>query len=335
MSNNLSKEEEILETVLGTELSRTWLGVTRTANDDEKHSFLSDDINDSPAHKMLGVSYRIINTKHPGYKNLSKAGSRIRSVWIDSTLPWVKRGVRILNKKNYNSFHEEYNKYLESFNKIAEVFCTEVWPSLVDEAKEKWGSYFNPALYPLTLPLDTFSFSLGYPDLEEASSLEALDPARYAKQKALAASRIKVCCEAAEKAFSQGLQGILASLQEALTPGVDEQGNLVTKKVPTTTIKALNNFYKEFQTVSITDHHELDALFQKALALTNDIDFANIKTAPETAIDVKKSLADIASSIHLVTGAAPAPVPIRKLTLKKPQPKPKTESEECLQESCT
>lgn len=319
--------EEILDTILGTELERTWLGVTRTASDTERHSFLSEDLHGSPAASFLGVSYKIINTKHPGYRSLTKSASQVRTCWVHHTLPWVKRGIRILRKANYDLFHDHLNKLLEDFNKHAAIFCTEVWPHLVEDAKTKWGSYFNPSLYPVTLPEGTFSFSLGYPDLEESSALASLDPAKYAQMKKQAAARVEICCQVAEKSFAAGLQQILASLQDALTPGTDAAGNLIHKKVPTTTIKALSNFYKEFKEVSITDHHELNALFEKALNLTTSTDFKEVKSIPEMAASMKKELSSLASSIHLVTGATPVSTPVRKLNLKK-----KAESEAPCQE---
>lgn len=308
--------EEILDTILGTELERTWLGVTRTASDAERHTFLSEDLHGSPASSLLGVSYKIINTRHPGYRSLTRAASQVRTCWVHHTLPWVKRGVRVLRKVNYDSFHEALGKLLETFAKQAAVFCTEVWPALVEDAKSKWGSYFNPSLYPATLPEGTFSFSLGYPDLEESSALASLDPAKYTAMKKQAAARVEMCCQAAERSFAAGLQQILASLQDALTPGTDAAGNQVLKKVPTTTIKALTNFYKEFKEVSITDHHELNALFEKALGLASTDAFKDVKSAPDLAASMKQELSALAASVHLATGATPAVTPTRKLTLK-------------------
>lgn len=318
----MSIKEETLNTVLGVSLSRTSLGVTHQLSGNEKLELLQNDVIDSGASTLVSVSRHLIPPKHPDWRQLTKACSRVRRTWVENALPWVKPGIRILKKSNYEKFLSEYQDAYDAFLPVRKMFCEEAWPTIVADAKKRWGSRFNPSLYPTELPLSTFDFALDYPSLDANDSLEALDPAAYKKMKALATARLEEACQAAEKAFAAGLQDFLSRLQENLTPTLDESGTPVPKRLPTKTLNALQSFYEDFKALTITDHHELNALFEKALTLATSTDFKSLKDSAASCESFKASLSELASTIHVVTGAPAG----RKITPKKKDSPPECQN---------
>lgn len=306
----------MLDTVMGSRLSQTSFGMTRVVSDFELDSLLQLDVLQG-AKELLKVNQKLINTKNPLYRDLARAIGCVRMSWKRNTTPWVQPGVRVLKKSNYNKLQDDYQEAYSIFKDIREIFCTKSWPTLVEEAKKKWGKRFNPALYPMEMPTTSFDFQLEFPSLEGDPSLEAMDSKAYKKMKELAEQRLQESCALAEKGFAAGLHQILASLQNTLTPEFTASGDLIQKKYPTKTLNALEEAYKSFKSLAVTDHHELDILFNRVFDLTKGVDFRDLKTNVEAAKEVKDQLATIATTLHVATGEPP---PKRKITKQKVEP---------------
>lgn len=292
----------LLDTVLGTSLNMTWLGVSRQCSDAEKLVIIKDKTVAGTDLKMLKISKSLIDTKHKAYKALSKARSRVRGHWSASTMPWVRPGIRVLKKSNYCTFQEEFAKRIAAFEQARADFCA-AWDDVVEDAKSRLGELFEPNLYPASLPLDTFQFALEYPSLIGDSSIEALDPAQFAKMKAAAEARLDEACGVAEKAFAAQLQELVGRVVHALTPEVDAGGNVVKKKMGQASLDAFKSFYETFKTLKVADHQELDALCKKALALAEGVDLTSAKTCADVASSVAAQFKGLAESISVTTGA--------------------------------
>lgn len=306
----------LLDTVLGVSLERTWFGVTRSADDAEKIKMLKPELvsgDDAVNLKMVRLVKKIIDTDHPRYKALAKAYSRLRSHWVDSTTPWVEKGKRVLKKSNQLTFQAGYDDLHAQFLETRALFC-DYWPEIIEASRQKLRGVFDPSHYPAELPPKTFSVALFYPSLAADENLKALDPATYEKMKILAEERMKKACSLAETAFAEALQELIARVVHALTPTPDDAGILTIKRLPTRALEAFIDFYDDFKKLRVTDHTELDALVQKALALAGAKDAGELKSSLPAAQSVKEQFESLASTVHLLTGAKP---PVRKITKSK------------------
>lgn len=307
------------EQAVGVGLSWTWLGIKKTLKGEEKEK--AAELWDANP-EVLSLSKKIINTKNEFYSVLTKIKSKMTSLWIDTTFPWVESGVRLIRQEDVAAFKEEYAQYAEKLKDAASLL-TKNWGSIKEEAKKDLGELFSESNYPSN-PGDLFSFEVCYPNLCPPEYLKTIDPKLYEVEKARISAAFDKAVELAISAYGEELHKLVVSTTEKLTP--DKEGNV--RKLKSNSMDALKEFIERFRKMNVTSSVELENLISQTEELVCGMDLKSLKSSP---LD-RKELAQKFETLSLSIETKLVPKKRRTLLLGTPAlkiaPAPSPEEEQ-------
>ena len=250
-ANNTSAVERLRTTMAASRLSFNWFGTTKSLTDDQKASVAQSFGADQ---EVLSAGKKLLNTKHPTYKQVNSVKSRITSYWKGETLPFPQAGVRLIR---HNSI-ERFNERLLSFEAELTHSVDEldgIYGQLKETARQRLGDLFNPSDYPATLT-GLFGVTWDFPNVEVPEYLRRLKPDLYQQEANRVARRFDHALEMAESAFMEELQQLIGHLTERLTGEGD--GN--PKVFRDTAVTNLQSFFDRFRQLNVRSNEELDSL---------------------------------------------------------------------------
>lgn len=294
------------EQAAGVSLSWTWMGVTRVLKGEEKEK--AAELWDADP-SALSLSKRIINTKNEWFAVLTKIKSKVTGMWIDRTLPWVDKGVRLIRKEEVDAFDADCSQYA---GRLADAVAMLVknWGEVKQEAKKSLADLYREADY-VADPSALFGFTVSYPSLTPPDWLQTVNPKLYELEKARVAKAFDKAVEIAVEAYGAELHKLVAGMAEKLAPGPDGQA----KKVQQTSVETFLTFIDNFRKMNVSSSKDLEELMSRAEGLVAGLD---LKALKKGAAADRAALAQSFEQLALAVESKLVPKQRRKLVLGAP-----------------
>ncbi len=232
-------------------VSFTWFGTTKSLSDSQKataaRSFGADG-------EVLSAGKKLLDTKHPAYKEVNSVKSRINSYWRGETLPFPQAGLRLIRQDNVEGFNDRLEQFRfeldEAVAKLDDEFI-----QLKFAARERLGDLFDESDYPQSLS-GLFGVAWDFPSIEVPDYLRRLKPDLYRQEAERVARRFDQALEMAESAFMEELSQLIEHLTERLAGQSDGSPKIFRDTVVTN----MTDFFDRFRQLNVRSNEELDDL---------------------------------------------------------------------------
>jgi hypothetical protein len=246
--------ERLQLTTAAVRVSFTWLGVRKTLTPEQKsraaESFGAE-------RDYLSARKKLLDTRHPAYKEVSSIRNRTTAYWRGMTLPYPEPGVRLIRQDQIAAFNQRMSD-LQTELQDAVARLEEHYAELKEAAQRRLGDLFNPADYPSSLR-GLFDLAWDFPSVQPPDYLLQLHPAIYEQQKNRIAARFEEAVRLAEQAFTTEFARLVSHLTERLSSPDGER-----KTFRNSAVANLTNFFERFKQLNFHSSEQLDALVQQA-----------------------------------------------------------------------
>jgi len=252
--NNQHAADELSRTYAAVRMSIEWMGITRCLTAQQKEELGARQTVDV---KMITASRKILDQSHPVMRKISGIRTQIRRTWMDSTLPYVESGIRLLPRPDLRRFHEQMSQHKVSLQE-ANRELQEDYDHLREDAKRRLGNLYDPADYPASIN-GLFDLNWFIMEIQPPQYLMKLDPELYRDEQARVQEKFREAVDLAEQAFLTEFASLVEHLTERLTAG--ENGE--RKVFRDSAVANLLEFIDRFKHLNVGSHPDLDRLVEQ------------------------------------------------------------------------
>ena len=240
-----------------------WFGVRKTLTPEQKsqaaESFGAEG-------DFLSACKKLLDTKHPAYKDVTAVRGRAVAHWKSLTLPYPEPGLRLIRQEQIDGFNAQMLIYrTELVDSVARL--DDHYIDLKSAARRRLGNLYDPSDYPLTLR-GLFDLAWEFPNVQPPEYLLQLNPQIYEQEKARIAARFEEAVRLAEQAFVTEFAGLVSHLCERLSA----QGDGEKKIFRDTAVTNLTEFFDRFRQLNVQSNQQLDHLVGEAQKLVRGIE---------------------------------------------------------------
>lgn len=176
-------------------VSFTWLGVRKTLTPEQKtqaaESFGAEG-------DFLSARKKLLDTKHPAFKDVTAVRGRVGAFWKSLTLPYPEPGIRLIRQEQIESFNQQMTTYrTELIDAVARL--DDHYAELKSAARRRLGNLYDPLDYPPSLR-GLFDLAWEFPNVQPPDYLLQLNPVIYEQEKSRIAGRFEEAVRLAEQA---------------------------------------------------------------------------------------------------------------------------------------
>jgi hypothetical protein len=271
--SNVNYAAELAARSVGCRLSFRWIGNSK-AVENADNSAAAELFRANP--QAIRLSKKLFDPSRREFKAVQAIKGKIRRFWVENTLPYTDRGVRLLKRNEASRFAAAIDDLAaELAAAVAEL--ESVFFELLAESRDRLGSLFCRADYPASL-IGEFAAAVEFPELSPPDYLSELAPDVYRRESERIAARFDQAIELAETAFSEELSALVDRLVDRLEP--DANGNYKTFR--DSTIENFSEFIGRFRRLSIGSSEQLDRLVEQAAGLVSNVRPADIRQPGES-----------------------------------------------------
>lgn len=253
-------------------VSLHWLGVRKTLTPTQKNQAAEPF---SAEGQFLSASKKLLDTKHPAYREVTAVRGRVLACWKGCTLAYPDPGVRLIKQGQVEHFHGQMEEFRGQLDE-AVAKLDRHYADLKAAARRRLGQLFNEADYPPELT-GLFSLEWEFPTIEPPDYLYELSPALYEQERQRVASRFEEAVRLAEEAFAGELAHLIDHLAERLAPGPEGQRKVFRDSA----LGNFSEFFQRFQRLNVSSNAQLDALVEQAQQLLQGVTPDQVRTWPE------------------------------------------------------
>jgi hypothetical protein len=247
--------ERLRLTTAAVRVSIRWLGVRKTLTPEQKsqaaESFGAEG-------EFLSARKKLLDTRHPAFKEVTAVRGRVRSYWRAMTLPYPEPGIRLIKQAEVEVFNDHLAglraELQEAVGRLESHYS-----ELQRTARERLGSLYNPADYPPSLA-GLFDIEWDFPSVEPPDYLLQLSPALYEQERARVAARFEEAIRLAEQAFLAEFAKLVSHLTERLSAGPDSDRKVFRDSA----VANLVAFFDRFKQLNIGSSDQLETLVAEA-----------------------------------------------------------------------
>lgn len=258
--NTTNAAVRLRSTMAASRMSFTWFGTTKSLTEEQKSTVANSFGAESD---VLSAGKKLLDTKHPAYKNVTSIKTRITAFWKGETLPFPQSGMRLIRQDSIERFSDRMQEFNEELTE-AVTELNSVFGRLKESAEVRLGDLFNPSDYPDSL-MGLFDVTWDFPSIEVPDYLRRLRPDLYQQEAERVARRFDQALEMAESAFIAELSNLIGHLNERLTGEVDGK----PKVFRDTAITNLQDFFARFRQLNVRSNEELDSLVERCQQIVN------------------------------------------------------------------
>jgi hypothetical protein len=203
---------------------------------------------------FLSAGKKLLDTKHEKFKAVTTVKGRIISLWKSMSLPYPEPGIRLIRQDQIETFDSKMQTLKQELDEAVEQLDRH-YEQLRSAARNRLGSLYNPADYPISLR-GLFSVAHDFPSVEPPDYLAQLSPEIYQQECERVAARFDEAVRLAEQAFMEELQQLVAHLTERLTGQVDGKSKVFRDSA----VGNLTEFFQRFRQLNVRSNDQLDAL---------------------------------------------------------------------------
>ena len=244
-----SPSQRLRATMAAVRVSLSWFG-TRKSLTSEQRTQAADTFGAEGA--FLSAGKKLLDTKHEAYKAVTAVKGRIIALWKSMSLPYPEPGIRLIRQDQIETFSAQLETLKEELNE-AVVRLDQHYEHLKSAARNRLGSLYNPADYPLSLQ-GLFSVSHDFPSVEPPDYLAQLSPEIYRQECERVAARFDEAVQLAEQAFMEELEELVSHLTERLTGQNDNRPKVFRDSA----VNNLTEFFERFKQLNVRSNEQLD-----------------------------------------------------------------------------
>jgi len=249
-----SPSQRLRTTMAAVRVSLSWFGTRKTLTAEQK-SQAADTFGAEGA--FLSAGKKLLDTRHEKFKAVTAVKGRIISLWKSMSLPYPEPGIRLIRQDEIETFDTKMQTLKQDLDEAVEQLDRH-YEQLKSAARNRLGSLYNPADYPVSLR-GLFSVAHDFPSVEPPQYLAELSPDLYQQECERVAARFDEAVLLAEQAFMEELQDLVTHLTERLTGQADGKPKVFRDSC----IGNLTEFFQRFQQLNVRSSDQLDELVEQ------------------------------------------------------------------------
>jgi hypothetical protein len=265
-------------------VSFVWFGLRKSLSPEQKaqaaESFGAEG-------QFLTAGKKLLDSRHPAYKEVTAIRHRIQSCWRDVTLPFPEPGIRLIRQRDVSAFDERLTALDSAVAKLDEHYA-----DLRAAARTRLGALYSDSDYPVSLR-GLFGVAWDWPSVEPPDYLRELSPELYEQESQRVRARFEEAVQLAEQAFLEELSRLVAHLTERLS--VSEDGRF--KVFRDSAIENLTEFFERFRRLNIRSNEQLDQLVEQAQQLLGGVDPQQLRTTTALRTQVASGLSRVQAAL--------------------------------------
>jgi hypothetical protein len=285
-STSVTPAQWLRDTSAAVRVSFTWLGVRKTLTQEQKNQAAEPF---GAEGEFLSARKKLLDTKHPAYKEVTAVRGKVRAYWTALTLPFPEPGVRLIRQHEVERFNEEMGGHRLDLREAVRKLDNH-YGELKATARRRLGALYNPNDYPPSLE-GLFDLYWDFPNVEPPDYLAQLNPAIYEQEKTRVAARFDEAVQLAEQAFV----GEFAKLIEHLTERLGDNGEGERKIFRDSAISNLTEFFDRFRRLNVRSNQDLDRLIHQAQELVSGVQPKDLRDNNALRRDFATQLAGVQS----------------------------------------
>lgn len=274
-------------TTAAVRVSMKWLGVRKTLTPEQKNQAAETF---SAEAEYLSARKKLLDTKHPAYKEVTAVRGRVIAYWKSLTLPFPEPGTRLIRQDRIEPFDEQMRTFREELD-AAVAKLDDHYEELKSAARRRLGSLYNSNDYPPGLQ-GLFAIDWDFPAVEPPDYLLQLSPALYEQEKARVAARFEEAVTLAEQTFVGELGKLVSHLTERLT-GQDGEKKVFRDSIVTNLVE----FFERFKDLNVRSSPQLDELVEQAQRVVRGIEPQALRDNQELRQHVATQLANVSTTL--------------------------------------
>jgi hypothetical protein len=264
----------------------TWFGTRKTLTPAQK-SEAADTF--GAEGEFLSAGKKLIDTRHPAFKEVTAVRGRIVNFWKGLSLPYPEPGIRLIRQGDIGSFNVQLTT-LKAELEEAVLRLDEHFAELKSAARQRLGRLFNAADYPESLR-GLFDVSWDFPSVEPPEYLRQLSPELYRQESQRVAARFDEAIRLAEEAFTGELAKLVSHLGERLSGQEDGKPKVFRDSA----VENLQDFFQRFRSLNVGSSQQLDELVAQAQRVVSGVEPQALRTNVVLRQDVATQLAAVGS----------------------------------------
>lgn len=276
-----------------------WMTTSRSVKGEVQQdltSFLETDAT------VVSSTSKIFDTQHEIIQNLAALRSQATTHYRQRTLPYLMKGVRLVNRTRYAELLREMTDGPDSFRtriKLAEADLQRRRDEVIEAARAKLGPrLFNPSVYPATF-VGCFDLTFEPVNIEVPSYLMELDPQEYARRVQELDTRCSQSFALYDEQLGVKFVELIEHLSEQLKPG--EDGN--KKRFHSSAVTNVQDFFGAYASMkqSFQDmpwNQDVAAAVDRAVAVLAENDLDAVKASQSIRTRVDAAFTEIRQSLE-------------------------------------
>ncbi|MCY2987614.1 MAG: hypothetical protein NTY19_07085 [Planctomycetota bacterium] len=300
-----SPSQRLRTTMAAVRVSLSWFGTRKTLTAEQK-SQAADTFGAEGA--FLSAGKKLLDTTHPAFKAVTAVKGRIVSLWKSMSLPYPEPGIRLIRQDQIESFNDQLESLKTELNEAVRQL-DEHYTELKSAARDRLGSLYNPADYPVSLR-GLFSVTHDFPSVEPPDYLAQLSPDLYRRECVRVAGRFDEAVQLAEQAFMEELQQLVAHLTERLTGQVDGK----CKVFRDSAVGNLSEFFQRFRQLNVRSNDQLDSLVSQCQQVVRGVEPQSLRDSQGLRQQVAQQLSHVENALDTLLVDRP-----RRNILRRPK----------------
>lgn len=255
--------QRLRATMAAVRVSLSWFGVRKSLSREQKEQ-AADAF--GAEGEYVSAAKKLIDTKHPAFKNVTAVRSRILAYWKGVSLPYPEPGVRLIRQEDIASFQVQLTT-LKAELAEAVAALDEQYAELRSAARERLGSLYSSADYPDSLR-GLFGVEWDFPSFEPPAYLRQLSPELYQQESERIKGRFDEAVRLAEEAFTGELAKLVSHLMERLAGGDDGKPKVFRDSA----VENLQEFFARFRALNVGGSEQLEALVAQCQQIVRGVE---------------------------------------------------------------
>jgi hypothetical protein len=277
--------ERLRITTAAVRVSFCWLGVRKTLTPEQKTQAAEPF---GAEGEFLSARKKLLDTKHPAYKEVTAVRGKVLSYWKGLTLPYPEPGIRLIRQEQVEPFHAQLTDYRSQLAG-AVIKLDDHYAELKATARRRLGELYDANDYPPQLR-GLFGIDWEFPSVEPPDYLLQLSPDLYEQERARVAGRFEEAVQLAEQAFIGELARLVAHLSERLT-GAEH------KVFRDSAINNLVEFFDRFKQLNVRSSQQLDDLVEQAQRVVQGVEPQQLRDRADLRQHVATQLTQVQSAL--------------------------------------
>lgn len=269
-------------------VSFCWFGVKKTLTPEQKSQAAEPF---GAEGTFLSACKKLLDTKHPAYKEVTAVRGKVLSYWKGLTLPYPEPGIRLIQQEQVEPFHQQMSDFREQLD-IAVAKLDDHYGELKSTARRRLGDLYNSEDYPSQLR-GLFAIDWEFPSVEPPDYLLQLSPDLYEQERARVAGRFEEAVQMAEQAFIGELARLVSHLTERLT-GADASEHKIFRD---SAITNLVEFFDRFKQLNVRSSDQLDQLVEQAQRVVQGVEPQQLRDRADLRQHVSNQLSQVQSAL--------------------------------------